>query len=957
MSKSRLTSGRIKKATGVELSTDRYEYLDLANAEPDLGVPTVEQSVLIGDTDGTRTWVDITTYAEEFKGYTGSQGDVGYTGSQGDTGYTGSQGDIGYTGSQGDAGFTGSQGDTGFTGSQGDTGFTGSQGDAGFTGSQGDVGFTGSQGEVGYVGSQGDIGYTGSQGIQGPPGTGGTDGASGEVGFTGSQGDTGFNGSQGDIGFTGSQGDIGYTGSQGDIGFTGSKGLDGQFGGASFYYIFESDVYVDTVPDGYLRLDASTTPEVTFIALADTDRFGTNIATFIQTIDDSTSDIKGYIKLTDESNPVNFAIFAVTGEHTTHDDHFHIPVSYVSGATSVPLDDTNVIISFIVNGDKGDIGYTGSQGDIGYTGSQGDIGFTGSQGEQGNIGFTGSQGDIGDLGFTGSAGFTGSQGDTGFVGSQGDTGFVGSQGDLGFTGSQGAGFAGSQGPAGLEPWKLITDDYTAVDKDRLIVKSSDNNLVITLPATPTAGNYLQITDGDSFSTYPVTINRNGNTIEGVSNNVILDLPASTFEFIYDGTTWQITSTTGPQGYTGSQGAGFVGSQGDIGFVGSQGDIGYTGSQGDTGFTGSQGLAGELGFTGSQGTGFTGSQGDTGFVGSQGDIGYTGSTSEATSVTISPVFRGALYSLTESQTVNNTTPEVTQFTTIEYDYSPGQLLTSTLSQFTIPAGVSKVRLSTSISDPTSVTGQLLARIEKNGSFVGSFSTNIDVESTGGDTPLAFTAVQPVEQGDVFKVRVFSDNSRTIDPSVHTWFAIEVIEGSMLDTTSVIRTTGFTGSQGAGFTGSIGFTGSAGQDGLIGRDGYTGSQGAGFTGSQGDTGFTGSQGNNGANGNRSVLLAQDGLLVVRTGVARWYAPASLTILGITYRLNTPADQIATIVVKKNDIATRTINMPAGQVKAVNTNTFTMEEDDYLTVDVTTTGSPGTATQGSNLNVVFLYQFLSL
>jgi hypothetical protein len=155
--------------------------------------------------------------------------------------------------------------------------------------------------------------------------------------------------------------------------------------------------------------------------------------------------------------------------------------------------------------------------------------------------------------------------------------------------------------------------------------------------------------------------------------------------------------------------------------------------------------------------------------------------------------------------------------------------------------------------------------------------------------------------------------------------------------------------------LGQTGYTGSNGDI---GYTGSNGdIGYTGSRGDTGFTGSQGNNGANGNRSVLLAQDGLLVVRTGVARWYAPASLTILGITYRLNTPADQIATIVVKKNDIATRTINMPAGQVKAVNTNTFTMEEDDYLTVDVTTTGSPGTATQGSNLNVVFLYQFLSL
>jgi hypothetical protein len=362
MSKSRLTSGRIKKTTGASLSPDRYEFLDLSNAEPDLGIPNVDDSILIGDVDGSRAWVDIASYAEEFKGYTGSQGEIGYTGSQGDLGYTGSQGDIGYTGSAGADGFVGA------------------------------------------------------------------DGADGATGFTGSQG---------------------------DIGYTGSKGVDGQFGGASFYYIFEADIYAGTIPDGYLRLDNASTSLVTFIALADTDRFNTNISSFIQTIDDSTSDIKGYIKLTEEGNPSNFTIFAVIDEHYIHDDHFHIPVSYVSGATSTPLDDTNVIVSFIVNGDKGDIGFTGSQGTIGFTGSQGDIGYTGSQGPAGEGGAAGSAGEVGFTGSQGNIGFTGSQGPQGPAGTGGTSGtdgtpgFTGSQGDTGFTGSQGnIGFTGSQGPAG-----------------------------------------------------------------------------------------------------------------------------------------------------------------------------------------------------------------------------------------------------------------------------------------------------------------------------------------------------------------------------------------------------------------------------------------------------------------------------------------------------------------------------
>ena len=74
-------------------------------------------------------------------------------------------------------------------------------------------------------------------------------------------------------------------------------------------------------------------------------------------------------------------------------------------------------------------------------------------------------------------------------------------------------------------------------------------------------------------------------------------------------------------------------------------------------------------------------------------------------------------------------------------------------------------------------------------------------------------------------------------------------------------------------TIGYTGSQGDI------GFTGSQGdIGFTGSQGDIGsigFTGSKGNTGANGNRSVALIQEGLLVARTGIVRWYAPADLTM----------------------------------------------------------------------------------
>ena len=246
-------------------------------------------------------------------------------------------------------------------------------------------------------------------------------------------------------------------------------------------------------------------------------------------------------------------------------------------------------------GSQGAIGFTGSQGIQGFTGSQGAIGFTGSQGIQGIqgvTGFTGSQGVQGVIGYTGSQGiqgiqgvigFTGSQGNTGFTGSQGIQGvigFTGSRGATGFTGSQGVGFTGSQGIPGytgsqgaLSSWVIKTANYTAIANDRIITNSSGGTFTISLPASPSVGTYIQITDGWDLSTTPVTVARNGSTIEGLSDDVLLDIQGVTYEFIYANSTWQVTATAGAQGpigYTGS--------------AGTAGPIGYTGSASVDGLT-------------------------------------------------------------------------------------------------------------------------------------------------------------------------------------------------------------------------------------------------------------------------------------------------------------------------------------------------------------------------------------
>ena len=159
--------------------------------------------------------------------------------------------------------------------------------------------------------------------------------------------------------------------------------------------------------------------------------------------------------------------------------------------------------------------------------------------------------------------------------------------------------------------------------------------------------------------------------------------------------------------------------------------------------------------------------------------FAGGVVSPVTITNSPKFVGALYSLTSAATVNDTRPVINTFNTVVYDTSPGAAFTSTLSRFTIPSGVTKVKLGTSTADPTSVTGQLIAQIIKNGDT--TYSTNFDIESTGGDFAAAFTAPIPVVAGDYFQVAVFSTSSRTIDPDPFSWFSIEVVEGSVLDTT--------------------------------------------------------------------------------------------------------------------------------------------------------------------------------
>ena len=57
MTSGRIKSGKVKKIAPTAVTADRYNFIQLSETEPDLGVPAATGYVLTSDTTGTRSWV------------------------------------------------------------------------------------------------------------------------------------------------------------------------------------------------------------------------------------------------------------------------------------------------------------------------------------------------------------------------------------------------------------------------------------------------------------------------------------------------------------------------------------------------------------------------------------------------------------------------------------------------------------------------------------------------------------------------------------------------------------------------------------------------------------------------------------------------------------------------------------------------------------------------------------
>ena len=96
-------------------------------------------------------------------------------------------------------------------------------------------------------------------------------------------------------------------------------------------------------------------------------------------------------------------------------------------------------------------------------------------------------------------------------------------------------------------YSTYTSNVTATDKQAIIANTSGGAFTVTLPATPAAGAQVDIADGGNWSINNLTVARNGSTIEGLAEDIILDIGGAAVTFIYSGTTWEVFSQIGAAG--------------------------------------------------------------------------------------------------------------------------------------------------------------------------------------------------------------------------------------------------------------------------------------------------------------------------------------------------------------------------------------------------------------------------
>jgi len=91
-------------------------------------------------------------------------------------------------------------------------------------------------------------------------------------------------------------------------------------------------------------------------------------------------------------------------------------------------------------------------------------------------------------------------------------------------------------------WQLVSNTHAAFSGDRLMLDSSGGAFTVTLPSSPSQGDYVQFADGaGQLSTNSVTIVRNGSNIQSTADDLELDVDNYGFTLVFTDSTngWRL----------------------------------------------------------------------------------------------------------------------------------------------------------------------------------------------------------------------------------------------------------------------------------------------------------------------------------------------------------------------------------------------------------------------------------
>ena len=84
-------------------------------------------------------------------------------------------------------------------------------------------------------------------------------------------------------------------------------------------------------------------------------------------------------------------------------------------------------------------------------------------------------------------------------------------------------------------WSVANTAATLDANKRYLVDSSAASFTLTLPASPTAGQFVTLADSEGcFATYPVTIAQNGSNIVGQAADLVANVDRAVISLIYSG---------------------------------------------------------------------------------------------------------------------------------------------------------------------------------------------------------------------------------------------------------------------------------------------------------------------------------------------------------------------------------------------------------------------------------------